>query len=74
MTVRELRIKLSRHPGEMQVVMSCDAEGNGFSPLDVVQSDLYVPFSNVRGDCIAAEDEAEFSEVTKRVVSLWPRE
>jgi hypothetical protein len=64
MTVTELIAKLQNLPADSQVVMSKDAEGNDFSPLEECIVGHYEPYTTWSG---------EFTEVPNGgAVALWP--
>lgn len=70
-TVGQLRAWLAHVPDDAPIVMSKDAEGNGFSPLAEAESDArYVPESTWAG-YVPCSDEDD-PEGTERVVMLWP--
>ena len=58
MTVAELRKVLEGAPDEAIVVMSRDAEGNGFSPLYEVERTMYFADSSYSGECFESISEA----------------
>lgn len=74
MNVKELREALASFPDDMEVVMSKDGEGNGFSPLADMGSGKYEP------DCTwAGEFNTHNPEGTRRIqakrrnaLCLWP--
>jgi len=82
MTVRELREALAGLPDDMLVVMSRDAEGNGYSPLVETSESMYVAETTWSGEVyptpediaddeqLGEDDEAPGDAV--RVVTLWP--
>lgn len=64
MTVGQLREQLEQLPEELIIVMSKDAEGNGYSPLSSVERALYSAESNWSGEVHDEEDPED--------VDLWP--
>jgi hypothetical protein len=70
-TAGQLRAWLAGVPDNAPVVLSKDAEGNGFSPLaECEPSARYVPESTWSG-YVPCSDEADPGG-TERVVMLWP--
>lgn len=63
MTVRELMDVLKGYPENHQVVLSKDAEGNDFSPLDEVSHEDYQADSSWSGELGVGRENA---------VCLWP--
>jgi hypothetical protein len=86
MKVSELIEALKDLPPDLEVVMSKDAEGNGFSPLDGIDDDsVYIPESTYHGDVYSItdvednpedygfeDDEWEDVKKTRPCVVLWP--
>jgi len=71
MTVSDLIELLQAFPGETQVVMSADAEGNAFSPLDEAELARYLPDSTWSGELVDDwEDDPD--DKTIPAVFLWP--
>jgi len=70
MKVSELIAALKELPQEHQVIMSCDAEGNSFSPACEIGTYLYVPTTTWDGDIINKEDFEDGDE--ENAVCLWP--
>ncbi len=74
-TVSELIEELQKLPGELQVILSKDAEGNLFSPIcgsgNFYSIGEYIPESTWAGDF---EDEANFEGDRSPInaVCLWP--
>jgi hypothetical protein len=66
MTVDELKTILARVPGELEIKMSIDPEGNGFSTLDDYTVDEWSDFFN------EPADEDTPVKMPKKLV-LWPR-
>lgn len=61
------------------VVMSSDAEGNGYSPLSGAYEEMYLADSTYSGSCYSeedlkdmAEDEEEIPEELEKCVVLTP--
>lgn len=60
MRVSELIELLKSMPQDAEVILQKDAEGNGYSPLDAVDSDcIYVPDSTWSGYVYSAEWTAD---------------
>jgi hypothetical protein len=85
MTLDELRAelaKLDHLPGNTIVVMSEDAEGNGFSPLAEVETAMYLAESTFAGERHPTDeqvdadpgydDEDRAPEGSVPAVFLWP--
>ena len=83
MTLAELRAQLDalNLPGDTPVVLATDAEGNGFSPVSVVDGALYEAHNAFTGDWYATEQmraqnpENDWDEApanTVPAVFLWP--
>jgi hypothetical protein len=84
-TLDELRTaiaKLDHLPGDTPVVMSKDAEGNGFSPLVEVDPGMYLAETTYSGEHYMTEEQRqaepnpdEYSEAPDGAVPavfLWP--
>lgn len=85
-TVAELRRALAELDGESVVVLSADAEGNGYSALVSIESDLYFREPNTplgRGEVYALEEfetgqaasergESVSLAQTHEAVVFWP--
>lgn len=67
MTAQELIAFLQTLPSDTPVVLSRDAEGNGYSPLACAQPAHYQPETTWRGD-LADEDEG----LPHNAAVLWP--
>jgi hypothetical protein len=76
MTVGELRAQLASLPEDMQVVLSKDGEGNGYSPLDQATTGLYEPETtwsgefreeHIKGNHAPGEDQSY-----PQALCLWP--
>lgn len=70
MTILELKTALNRYPDDWQVVMSKDAEGNSFSPLEDFAAGEYIPDNAWSGEFQA---KAEPEDMTN-ALCLWPVE
>jgi hypothetical protein len=70
MTTHELAKALLKEPN-VKVVLSRDAEGNGYSPCSSICNAKYVPSSTCRGEIIPEDDDAEYKNA-ENVVVLWP--
>lgn len=65
-TVKQLRAALTDVDDDFIVILSKDAEGNGFSPLDEVEGPMtYEPDSTWSGEIIENHDN-------DNCVVLWP--
>jgi hypothetical protein len=68
MKVKELIKELEQYDQELEVILSSDEEGNGYSPLSGIEGNLvYEPYSKYRGEIhidVLTEElkEAGFSE------------
>jgi hypothetical protein len=72
MTVRDLINRLREYPPDAIVVMSSDAEGNTFSPLDDEMAvGLYRPQTSWNGQFRATDDESTRDDAVG-AVALWP--
>jgi len=61
MNVKELKELLNTLPDDTEIVMSCDAEGNRFSPLADSSSQYhYLPDTTWSGDLWSEEDERDY--------------
>ena len=71
MTVKELKEKIATMPDDSIVVMSCDAEGNGYSPLAEARTGKYDAETKWHGSyCAGDEDDGTTAGVP--CVALWP--
>lgn len=60
MTVKELKELIVNLPDDMEVILQKDSEGNGYGPLDGVNSNgIYIPIDVRTGDVYSAEWSAE---------------
>jgi hypothetical protein len=66
MTVQDLIVYLTGFSGNTPVILSKDAEGNGFSPLDVAETSYYVADTSYAGELDEYGRHGEFAIV------LWP--
>lgn len=71
MTVGQLKEELAGMDDELIVVMSKDAEGNGYSPLSGVETAVYEAESNWSGE-VHEEDDEDLYPDTRRCVVLGP--
>jgi hypothetical protein len=81
MKVKEMIELLQTLPQDHIIVMSKDAEGNGFSPLSDCGLSMYIPDSTYSGEVLSEEDldyrnedadEDEIQEYNENAVVLWP--
>lgn len=74
MTVRDLRLVLNQYDDTLEVVMSKDGEGNGFSPLADMGAGLYEPDSTWSGEFNTHNPEGTRRIPKKRqnALCLWP--
>ena len=75
MTVAELIFELQQYPGELQVVLSKDAEGNNFSPLAEMGPGVYEPDTTYSGDFTSEHHVVEQygdDEAAMNSLCLWP--
>lgn len=85
MTLDELRAtlaELDHLPGDTPVIMSKDAEGNGFSPLVEVDPGMYLAETTYSGEHYMTEEQRQATddpdeygkapEESVRAVFLWP--
>ena len=72
MTVGELRERLATLDDAMLVVLSRDAEGNGYSPLSVLSQALYYPISSWSGALAQVLGPYPLRETVPALV-LYPR-
>lgn len=83
MTVKELIAELQKHDPDALVVMSCDAEGNGFSPCCDADARLYAADTTYSGEVyplqseIDADDDLDADDYAPppdavHAVVLWP--
>ncbi len=78
MTVKELIDQLLTLPGNAEVILQSDAEGNGYSPAVGVEECIYRPETTWSGHTYPADedswDEYEYEPEDKDQVAvvLWP--
>lgn len=73
MTVRELIEFLKTKPQEFNVILSKDAEGNGYSPLADLSEEMYEPISTWSGNVVCEEDiQDEDFEFQLNAIVLHP--
>lgn len=76
MTVKQLRDLLNKLPGDVNIILSRDAEGNMFSPLDSVTSGIYIAQTTYCGDFNELHTLGEFdishAPGESEAVCLWP--
>jgi hypothetical protein len=74
MKVKEFIKLLEKVDLEQEVIMSKDAEGNGFSPFCELGFGYYVPDNEYSGELYDEEDEASGDKPhnAQKSVILWP--
>lgn len=72
LTAGILRSLLADLPDDTLVVLSKDAEGNGFSPLDGYGIDRYVAESTYSGYLVDVETEPDPLPDSVPCLVLWP--
>lgn len=72
MTVKQLIAKLKKLPQSALVVMSCDGEGNNFSPLSTADESIYRPESGWAGQLVGHGGDYEKERGDRAAVVLWP--
>ena len=80
MKVSELIELLKKYDQDSEVIMSCDEEGNGFSPLSDISNQIYVPDSTYSGDIYQTELDDDIEEEEDiydgddgvKAIVLWP--
>lgn len=77
MTIKELIEELKALPQDLPVVMSKDAEGNGYSPLSAIDSVWYIAESTWSGEVYSDEDLEELKRDgmgtdAMKVICFWP--
>ena len=70
MTKNELLEMLKDVPGDYQVIMSKDSEGNAFSPLSNTGCAMYVSTAPWNGEVHGEDDAGEHYK--ENAVVLWP--
>ena len=68
MTVSDLIAELSSLPGDMDLVMAADAEGNGYSPM----GGFYTAFFDEDEQSVHDAHELHEGDELPEVVVLWP--
>lgn len=71
MTVGELKVRLATLDDALLVVLSRDAEGNGFSPLSSTSEHKYLPLSSWSGEIMSRIGKEPTGTAVGAVV-LWP--
>ncbi len=71
MTVKQLIKRLSTLEPNALVILQCDSEGNGYSPLVDAEACTYRPDSTWSGQTVDGEDYEPEPNDCKAVV-LWP--
>lgn len=73
MKLRHLIEELQKYDPELEVVMSKDSEGNGFSPYADCGTDFYLPRNTWSGELGWDEEEDDGPpEGSYEVLCLWP--
>lgn len=74
MTIKDLIAELQKLPADLQVILSKDAEGNGFSPLPTNFYSLgeYTPESTWSGEFQDTADPEDREPLNINAVCLWP--
>jgi hypothetical protein len=82
LTVGQLKAALADVPDEIEVILSRDEEGNGFSPLAQIDDGLYEPDSSYEGMVWVPDsaigspqgytEEDRAPEEAYAVITLWP--
>ena len=72
MKVNELIEQLKELPGDYEIVMSSDGEGNNHSPLADFSVELYSPDSTWSGEIKHEEDMDRGEEWIPNSIVLWP--
>lgn len=73
MTIKELITQLMEYPPDLKVVLSKDAEGNGFSPVYEAEPALYVPDSTWSGEVYNSDDPDILEDPNaEQVLVFWP--
>ena len=68
MKIKDLIKKLQEYDQDLMVVMSKDAEGNEFSPLSDVTTELYEADSKWSGKILSNKNES----YKPNCITLWP--
>lgn len=72
MKIKKLIEELSKEDGDLDIIMSRDGEGNGFSPLSSLGDGLYVADSTYSGEIYNLDEAEDAGEEAKKVIVLWP--
>ena len=79
MKVKQLKNLLNDFDDNMEVIVSRDEEGNGFSPLYVVEQGYYLPDCDYFGDVFCEQDiedmkkDGEMINNLQDAIILWPK-
>jgi hypothetical protein len=65
MKVKEFIEQLKQEDQEREVIMSCDSEGNSYSPFSSIGEGFYLPDSTWSGDWVDDSDPEYVEEVTE---------
>ncbi len=63
---------LATFPADMPVVMSCDGEGNSFSPFSEASTEWYVSESTWSGYIVDPEEVEDNEPEAVLTLVLWP--
>lgn len=76
MTVKQLRELLTSYPEDVMIVLSRDAEGNLFSPLEEVNAGIYTDQTGYYGDFRIVQTLGQFnishSPQENEAICFWP--
>lgn len=81
MNVGRLVEILKEYPSEMPIILSCDAEGNGYGFLDVYSVEAYLEYNyeielidqeTIEENIQWAESDGEVFEEPEKALILWP--
>jgi hypothetical protein len=72
MLVKGLIEMLQKLDCDALVVMSSDGEGNEFSPLSEVTTEMYEPYNEWSGEIYPTVRKAEKPQGAELVIVLWP--
>lgn len=67
MKIKDLLKKLAEYDSECEVILSKDAEGNSYSPLEDIEAAQYESETTWSGYCLGVEEGESHN-----AVSLWP--
>jgi len=70
MTKDQLLAKLQGVPGNMEIILSSDEEGNDFHSLIAVDTDTY--YSKEDNNVCSKEEAKDYDDSYKPCVVLWP--